>query len=238
MALAQSLLDDLAEKYGMYSSWATWNPANPADARIIAEHQSCLKASVVMIGLNVSRPIPNTWQNFHGADHARKLMFAFNDSPYRGAYMTDIIKGEVESKAGRLLARLRDGSIDVQKHIDAFRTEMFDVGAHEHSLFILFGNDVAQFFTRHLAAIYPNRVRCAHYSTYGKGFSDGEWVEKSWRTLEKHYEATRATFNTLEFVRNDLMRHQLQKLKEKQNAASQSPRGRRSSTAGARLSPR
>ena len=62
----QSLLDDLAEKYGMYSSWATWNPANPADARIIAEHQSCLKASVVMIGLNVSRPIPNTWQNFHG----------------------------------------------------------------------------------------------------------------------------------------------------------------------------
>lgn len=238
MALAQSLLDDLAEKYGMYSSWATWNPANPADARIIAEHQSCLKASVVMIGLNVSRPIPNTWQNFHGADHARKLMFAFNDSPYRGAYMTDIIKGEVESKAGRLLARLRNGSIDVQKHIDAFRTEMFDVGAHEHSLFILFGKDVAQFFTRHLAGIYPNHVSCAHYSNYGEGYSDAEWVEKSWTTLEAHYEATRATFNTLEFVRNDLMRHQLQKLKDKQNAASQSRRGRRSSTAGARLSSR
>jgi DNA-binding winged helix-turn-helix (wHTH) protein len=37
----------------------------------------------------------------------------------------------------------------------------------------------------------------------------------------------------MEFVRNDLMRHQLQKLKEQQNAASQSRRGRRSSTAGA-----
>jgi len=231
MVLAQGLLDDLAGRYGMYSSWATWNPANPADTRIIAERQSCLKASVVMIGLNVSKAIPKTWQNFHGGDHARKLMFAFNDSPYRGAYMTDIIKGEVESKAGRLLARLKDGSIDVQKHIDAFRTEMFDVGAREHSLFILFGKDVAQFFTSHLAGIYANHVSCAHYSNYGKGFSDAEWVEKSWTALEAHYKATRATFNTLEFVRNDLMRHQLQKLKDKQNAASQSRRGRRSSTA-------
>ncbi len=229
MAFAEGLLDDLAGKYGMYSSWAIWNHANPADARIIAEHQSRLNASVVMIGLNASKAIPKTWQNFHGGDHARKLMFAFNDSPYRGAYMTDIIKGEVESKAGRLRTRLRDGSIDVQKHIDAFRTEMFDVGAHQHSLFILFGNDVTQFFTRHLAGIYPNHVGSAHYSNYGKGFSDAEWVEKSWTTLEAHYEATRASFNTLEFVQNDLMRHQLQKLKDKQNAASQTRDGRRSS---------
>lgn len=185
-ALAESLLDDLAEKYGMYSSWAAWNPASPADARIIAEHQGCLKTSVVMIGLNVSRPIPNTWQNFHGRDHARKLMFAFNDSPYRGAYMTDILKGEVETKAGRLRKRIRNGSIDVKKHIDAFRAEMVDVGVREHSLFILFGRDVAQFFTRYLAGIYPNHVRCAHYSSW---CSDAEWVEKSWdnstRTLRR-----------------------------------------------------
>ena len=221
MALKQGLLDELAVKYGMFSSWAIWNPANPADARIVTEHQGCLKASIVMVGLNISGPIPNTWQNFHSADHARKLMFAFNDSPYRGAYMTDIIKGEVESKSGRLMARLRNGSIDVQKHIDTFRTEMCDLGAHEHSLFILFGKDVAQFFANHLAAIYPNHVSCAHYSNYGKGFSDAEWVDKSWTTLEAHYEATRTTFNTFEFVRNELMRHQLQKLKD----------GRRSSTA-------
>jgi len=134
MALAQGVLDKLAKKYGMYSSWAVWNPANPADARIIAANQNCLNASVVMIGLNVSRPIQTPWQNFHGADHARKLMFAFNDSPYRGAYMTDIIKGEVESRAVRLLARLRNERIDLRTHIDAFRTEILDVGAREDSL--------------------------------------------------------------------------------------------------------
>jgi hypothetical protein len=215
MALVQSLFDDLAEKYGMYSSWAIWNSANPPDTRIIAEHQSCLKTSVVMIGLNVSRPIPTPWRNFHGSDHARKLMFAFNNSPYRGAYMTDIIKGEVEANAGGLLARIRNGSIDVQKHINAFRAEMLDVGVHEHSLFILFGRSVAQFFTRHLARVYPNHVSCAHYSVYGKGYSDAEWVEKSWTILEAHCRATKVTFNTLEFSRSDLMCEQLQKLKDR-----------------------
>jgi len=65
-------------------------------------------------------------------------------------------------------------------------------------------------------------VSCAHYSTYGKGYSDAEWVEKAWTILEAHYAATRATFNTVEFVRNDLMKNQLRTLKDKANAASQS----------------
>jgi hypothetical protein len=94
---------------------------------------------------------------------------------------------------------------------------MLDVGVHEHSLFILLGKNVSQFFTRHLAGIYPNHVRCVHYSMYGKGYSDAEWVEKSWTILEKHYRATKSAFNTLEFVQNDSMRDQLQKLKDKQN---------------------
>jgi hypothetical protein len=109
--------------------------------------------------------------------------------------------------AGHPWARLKNGSIDVQKHVDAFRAEMCDVGAHEHSLFILLGNHVEQLFKEHLAGIYPNHVSCAHYSNYGKGFSDAESVEKTW--------------NTLEFARNDMMRRQLQELKDKQKSASQ-----------------
>jgi hypothetical protein len=120
-----------------------------------------------------------------------------------------------------------NGSIDVKRHIDAFRAERSEVGTHQHSLFILFGKDVARFFTKHLAEIYPNHVRCKHYSARG---TDAEWVEQSWTTLQRHYAATRASFNTLEFVRNDLMTDQLHTLKDKQNAASQSRRGRRSPT--------
>ncbi len=54
MTVTQSLFDDSAQKYGMYSSWAIWNPANPADARIITKHLAGLKTSVVMVGLNVA----------------------------------------------------------------------------------------------------------------------------------------------------------------------------------------
>lgn len=217
MGVTQSLFDDLAEKYSMYSSWAIWSPANPADARIIAKHLDSLNTSVVMVGLNVAGQLRSPWQNFHGGSHDCKLIYAFNDSPYRGAYMTDIIKGEIETSSGRLLARIRDGSIAVGRHINTFRTEMQEVGVHEHALFILFGGNVTHFFKDHLARFYPNHVSCAHYSMYGKGYSDAEWVEKTWAILEAHYRATKSAFNTLEFARNDLMRDQLQKLKDKQS---------------------
>jgi len=109
-------------------------------------------------------------------------MFAFNESPYRGAYMTDVIKGEVEAKAGNLLARIRTGTVAVAKHVDTFRAEMHDVGVREHALFILFGKDAADLFRSHLAGIYPNHVKCPHYSMYGKGWTDAEWVDKAGRS--------------------------------------------------------
>ena len=113
-----------------------------------------------MVALNVSRAVPTHWQNFHSHDHARKLMYAFNDSCYRGAYMTDIIKGESEANSHRLMARIRSGDIDVKCHTEAFIAEMRDVGVHEHSLFILFGRDVTKLFRSQLACLYPNYVRC------------------------------------------------------------------------------
>jgi hypothetical protein len=169
MGFDQSMLNDLAARYGMYSSWAVWNPAKPADSAIIANHVAELRASVVLVALNISRPIPNHWQNFHSHDHARKLMYAFNESPYRGAYITDLIKGEVETKAGRLSAKVSSGGINLREHVDTFRAEMDDVGVHENSLFILFGKKVAQLFAGHLGVVYPNHVGCPHYSNYGKG---------------------------------------------------------------------
>lgn len=170
-----------------------------------------------MVGLNVSRAVAKHWLNFHSRDHARKLMFAFNGSPYRGAYMTDIIKGEIEANSGRMSARIRKGNIDVQKHIDTFCAEMHDVGVQQHDLFILFGGDVTQVFTKHLARTYPNYVSCPHYSMYGKGYSDAEWVEKTWRIVEEHHRGTKSTFNTLAFAVSEIMKHQLQTLRESRN---------------------
>src|SRR5262245_26975352 len=109
MALTPNVFHALAARYGKYSSWAAWSPANPADTQIITPELTCLNTSVVLVALNISRPIPSHWRNFHGRDHSRKLMFAFNESPYRGAYMTDLFKGEVEPDSGKLRSRIKSG---------------------------------------------------------------------------------------------------------------------------------
>jgi hypothetical protein len=217
MGLTKSVYDKLAERknYGLTSSWAIWDPAAPTDTRFIAEQLTCFKTSVVMVALNcsVDGRIKEAWQNFHsGTDHARKLMYAFNESPYRGAYMTDIIKGEVCPNSKELMKRLKDEKV-VGKHIDSFRDEMESVGVDKSALFILFGDNVHALFTEYLASDYPNHVKCRHYSSTRT--SDTGWVEEAWSVLTTHSQKTKSTFNTLEFVRNDQMEKLFEELKNR-----------------------
>lgn len=198
MVLTQKLFDDLAEKYGMCSSWAVWNPDNPIDTQIISANLTHLNTSVIMVALNVSGQISHTWSNFHGGRHPKKLMNTFNDSTYRGAYMTDIIKDEIEVNSTILMERIKRGEIDVRAHINAFRAEMDFLGIHRHALFILFGDKAKYLFSTYLGDIYPNYVRCTHYSYYG--VSDELWRSDVQETLEKHYDDTRSKFNTLKFA--------------------------------------
>jgi hypothetical protein len=56
---------------------------------------SLLKNDVVMVGLNISRPVSKPFLNFHDRNPKAndfKIRYAFKDSPYYGAYMTDINK--------------------------------------------------------------------------------------------------------------------------------------------------
>jgi len=132
----------LANKYGGHASWAVWNSDALRDTDVISKNLHCLKTSVIMVGLNISANLPRHWSNFHGGRHDRKLMYAFNDSPYRGAYMTDIIKGEIEAKSGKLKRRIKRRDVDLQKHVSTFRCEMNDLGVNRQALFILFGGEV------------------------------------------------------------------------------------------------
>jgi hypothetical protein len=216
MELTQSIFSDLAKKYGDHASWAVWNPHHLRDTQVISENLYCLKTSVIMVGLNISASLQQHWSNFHAGRHDRKLMYAFNDSPYRGAYMTDIIKGEIEAKSERLKERIQEGQVDVQKHIAAFHSEMDDLAVNKQALFILFGGDVKRLFVERLAGVYTNYAACPHYSRRG---TDAEWVEASWVILEEHRLTTGA--DTPPFSRNDSMRNQLQKLKHKQNRFSE-----------------
>jgi hypothetical protein len=114
--------------------------------------------------------------------------------------MTDIVK-EADSKAVRLLARAKTGEVDIGKHINYFHNEMNDLGVQAHALFILFGKDAERLFIDYLGKFYPNFVACPHYSNYGKGYSDEEYLHKLWDKLERHFTDTRLKFNTPKFTR-------------------------------------
>ncbi len=203
------LFEQLEEKYGRCARWSVWNPHNPVDTACIRHNVDSLTTSVVMVALNLSRFVPQTWQNFHSRDHARKLMYAFNRSPYRGAYMTDLIKGEIDPSAAALSQRMRNGTISVGVHVRAFCEEMRHVGVRRETLFILFGKRVTDLFVKHLASDYPNHISCRHYSNYGKGYTDAEWVSNTWQILEacarRALDSSAPEFVVTDEMRNDLL---------------------------------
>jgi len=180
----RSHFNQLETKYGQHASWTIWRPDDLEDTAVIRENLGDLKTSVVMVALNISGAISSPWQNFHSRDHARKLMYAFNQSPYRGSYITDLIKDHVESSSERLRQQLLTGQLGLTSHLETFYEEMKDLGANDHTLFILFGGRVTKMLSTYVARTYPNQISCPHYSMYGKGYTDAEWVEKVWSILE------------------------------------------------------
>jgi hypothetical protein len=157
----------LRQKYGGFASWAIWDPRDKSDESIINRCQHELNARTVMVGLNISAPLTVPWSNFHIGRNDRKLEFAFNESEFRGAYMTDLIKAEVEVSSAELMRRIRNGSINIGPHLAFFRQEMADVGATGESNFILFGSDVKNLFRQHLNDLFPNQIAVRHYAVYG-----------------------------------------------------------------------
>jgi len=205
----------LETKYSQHASWAVWNSHDLEDTTVIRENPSDLKTSVVMVALNISKHLPSPWRNFHSRDHARKLMYAFNQSPYRGAYMTDIIKEYVEPNSLQLQKQLSRGRLEVLPHVEMFREEMKDLGAKPEALFILFGGNVTRVFNKYLSEKFPNRISCTHYSMFGRGFTDAEWVEKVWSILESKSQVATTASEAPAFVVSNKMRAELTRLLSK-----------------------
>ena len=90
---------NLASKYGPYASWAIWDYKNASDTAAIDQNFEQLHSKYVLLGLNISRSLTNTWSNFHDNSHARKIKYACTDTKLRGSYITDIFKGIVKSRS-------------------------------------------------------------------------------------------------------------------------------------------
>jgi hypothetical protein len=135
--------DLIKRRHGAYGSWAVWAPptsnpkSNMGDLAVLDELANqapleTLNPSVVMIGLNISRGFPEKpFRNFHDPGPAAndfKIRYAFHDTVFRGAYMTDVIKGFEEPVSGRLLDYLRRHPEVVHTHVNTLREELLDLG--------------------------------------------------------------------------------------------------------------
>lgn len=180
--ISRERLNEIGERYGEYSSWAIWDRDDIRDTSLIEQNCHELRTDVVMVGLNVSADISGKWwTNFHAGRNDPKLRLAFNESRFRGAYMTDIVKSVVQVNGAELMRGIRRGEIDIIEHTKLFEEEMAFVGADRSTLFLVFGNDAGGLFEKYLSSSFPNFVLCEHFACYRK---KEDWLRDMWTAID------------------------------------------------------
>jgi hypothetical protein len=126
-----------------------------------------LKNDVVMVGLNISRPVSEPFTNFHDSNPRAndfKIRYAFKDSPYYGAYMTDIIKFLEEVDSKRAMKYLKEHPDTIQHNLRTFREEMHDLKATA-PVILAFGGNTHEILSANLNKNeYFKLIKLTHYS--------------------------------------------------------------------------
>lgn len=166
----------IKSKHGEYASWAVWAEtsgkpkSNMGDLTHFADPDIIyqLKSNVVMVALNFSRTIATDhFINFHDANPRAqdyKIRYAFKDTPYWGAYMTDVIKRHVDVASSQVIRYLKEQPEVVSKNIEVLRDELSDLGAKK-PIIIAFGNDSYRLLEAGLEPTeYSHLIKLTHYS--------------------------------------------------------------------------
>jgi len=173
-------LELIERKHGAYGSRAVWAPPSSTpksnmgdltvlDKRVNPAPLQTLNPGVVMIGLNISRPCDEPFRNFHDPRPMAndfKIRFAFHDTVFWGAYMTDVIKGVVEPVPGELLEHLRRNPQVVHERLHRLREELLDLG-HVKPIILAFGRAAHRLLADNLQpGDFSALVSLKHYSDY------------------------------------------------------------------------
>ena len=173
--------ESIKKKHGSYASWAVWADAtekpksNMGDMSIFDLSSNpallqVLKPNVIMVGLNIasfSRLLPEPFRNFHDPHPSAndfKIRYAFRDTKYYGAYMTDIIKrvGMIDSKD--LLAHLKANPDLVEQNIATLREELRDLSCSGPTI-LAFGAGAHKIIRDNLRSEeYSRLIKLTHYS--------------------------------------------------------------------------
>jgi hypothetical protein len=170
----------MKQRWGSYGSWAVWAEAsawptsNVGDLSVLdpdanPELLSTLHDDIVMVGLNAARPFSDLFRNFHDSySNAKdyKIRFAFKETPYYGAYMTDIIKGVAEVNSKKLLRYLKANPSVLQDNIGLFQAELTDLGSVRPTI-LVFGGDAHALARESVPKrAYSRLIMLMHYSNY------------------------------------------------------------------------
>ena len=184
---------EIVDKYGEFASWAIWAKedikpkSNIGDMSIFDLNKNpnlleTLNPNVVMVGLNFSRTIERKlFVNFHdkrpqGQDY--KIRYAFRDTEFYGAYMTDIIKDFEEKISGNVLQYLKDNKDFELKNVRSFEQEIKDLKCLD-PLIIAFGNITFDLLNKHFGQKYRIK-KVMHYS---QQISKENYKVTVWKTL-------------------------------------------------------
>ena len=165
--ISNSIYNIMKRKYAKVSSWAIWDENDYTDTNIIERSLSELNPSNIFIGLNASIDASNGyWRAFHyrhrgGSDY--KLMQSYNNSVYRGAYMTDIFKDFIEPDSKKVLRVLREKPALAEPHIDNFINEIRNLGVERPNIFV-FGEIVWKIFNDYPQLSNLNVKKLRHFA--------------------------------------------------------------------------
>lgn len=170
----------IKRKHGEYASWAVWGPPTGTpksgmgdmsvlDPDLHATLLETLRNDAVMLGLNRSRSVPGTFVNFHpqySKAQDYKIRYAFVDTPFYGAYMTDIIKKVFDPKSGSLMDYVRANPSVILDNVQILLEEFDDLKCEAPTL-IAFGGSTYQLVKDHVpVSRYARLAKVTHYSHY------------------------------------------------------------------------
>ena len=170
----------MAAKYGDVGSWAVWEDVgdkpksnmghmNIFDLDKNPNLLNTLTNQVIMVGLNFSRPLipSDPFKNFHDLNPRAqdfKIRYAFKNTEYYGAWMTDVIKYKEEVDSNKLIKEIRNDQNFIKENIQSFRNEIFDLGSIK-PMILAFGVESYKLLKTHLdSSEYSNLIQLTHYS--------------------------------------------------------------------------
>jgi len=176
MHITDTALSRIKEEFGYCGSWAIWadeagRPKSGMGDLSVFDfdrntiNRGSIHARFVIVGLNISGKIRESFANFHeesGHFHDYKMRNAFRGTPLWGAYMTDILKDFPEVDSRKVRMAIKHDPRLLKSHFDSFRREIEILG-HENPVLISLGGEATRIVNEFAGNSY-RVIGVMHYS--------------------------------------------------------------------------